>query len=407
MIGRNSLANARDNWSPLSPAIPAGRSLTSYEVDALGGPFNLSDGHLRQLPSRRQSEIIASIPALFDEARRRSFEDIETEVHERFFSALGQHAAPVGTGRVLSCYASSVAIDIVARALRTRTGRVAMLHPTFDNIPDLLRGWGHELVPVSQEQFDACSPEVFATGPGCVFVTTPNNPTGWVQTRDGLTWLAGECAIRGVILALDTSFRGFDPGAWFDSYQVLKDSGVDWIVIEDSGKLWPVQDFKAGFLAFSESDLPLKDAFSDLILTVSPVILALIGLLAQDAAAGGFGQMHDTMAVNRAAVRAALAKVGLAGPPDQHSRVSVERIRLPGGTTSAGAYERLRERGLHVLPCDPFHWNAPAEGSSFIRVALGRDPDMLRTAAGLLASVLAASVPAEGAALCQKTCTAN
>ena len=377
-----------------SDPTPAVRNLTSYEVDALAGPFNLSDGHPRQLPTGNQAEIIASIPALFDQARRRSFEDIESEAHERFFAALGQHGAPVGSGRVLSCYASSVAIDIVARALRARTRRIALLHPTFDNIPGLLRGWGHDLVPISQEQFDACSPELFAADPGCVFVTTPNNPTGWVQTRDGLAWLAGECASRGTVLTLDTSFRGFDPGAWFDAYQVLTDSGADWIVMEDSGKLWPMHEFKAGFLAFSGSDLPLKAAYTDIMLTMSPVILAVIGLLAQDAAAGGFGQMHDMIASNRATVRAALAEAGLAGPPDQHSLVSVERIRLPSGMTSAAAYQQLRECGLHVLPCDPFHWNAPAEGASFIRVSLGRDPGTLRAAAGILASVIAGSAPA-------------
>lgn len=369
--------------------IPAARNLTSYEVDALAGPFNLSDGHPRQRPTPGQAKVIASIPAMFDEARLRSFEDIENEAHERFFGALGQARAPIGTGRILSCYASSVAMDIVARALSARTRQVALLHPTFDNIPDLLRAWGHVLLPVSQEAFDACSPEVFAADPGCVFVTTPNNPTGWVLTRDSLAWLAGECARRGVVLVLDTCFRGFDRRAWFDTYQVLTDSGVDWVVIEDSGKLWPVAEFKAGFLAFSDSDLPLRDAFSDLLLTMSPVILAVVGLLAQDAAAGGFGQMHEMIAVNRSAIRAGLGEAGLAGPPDPHSQVCVERILLPDGLASSAAYDLLCERGLHVLPCDPFHWNAPAEGANFIRVSLGRDRDLLRTAAGQLATAIA------------------
>lgn len=198
------------------------QNLTSYESTALDGLFNLSDGHPRQRPTAAQAAIFARLGEIFAEATRYSFEDIEALSQQRFFEAVGQRSAPIGEGRILSCYSSSVAMDIFARALRARTERVALIHPTFDNIPDLLRARGNSLVPVSEDALDAHSDSVFGDpSAGCLFVTTPNNPTGWVASEDTLEWLAERCRDRHMLLALDTSFRGFDPRSWYDTYEVL------------------------------------------------------------------------------------------------------------------------------------------------------------------------------------------
>jgi hypothetical protein len=91
-------------------------------------------------------------------------------------------------------------------------------------------------------------------------------------------------------------------------------------VIEDSGKLWPTSELKAGFLAYSAPDIPLRDAFSDILLTISPLVLTLIGRLAADAEAGGFAARHELIAANRVQLRSVLADGGLTGPPDPQSR---------------------------------------------------------------------------------------
>ena len=95
-------------------------NLTTMEVDALmdaDGGLNLTDGHARLVLTPQQSEIVARIPEMFVEATRRPFSEIELAAHKAFFSAVGQHTAPVGSGRILSCYSSTLATDIVARAL--------------------------------------------------------------------------------------------------------------------------------------------------------------------------------------------------------------------------------------------------------------------------------------------------
>src|SRR5512138_2615804 len=114
-------------------------NLTTMEVDALTdveGGLNLTDGHARLDLSPQQAAIVARIPEMFVVATRRSFPSIETAAHAAFLRAIGQHTAPVGTGRILSCYSSTLATDIVARALPAGA-TISLLHPTFDNIADL------------------------------------------------------------------------------------------------------------------------------------------------------------------------------------------------------------------------------------------------------------------------------
>src|SRR6266545_5017833 len=114
-------------------------NLTTMEVDALtdvDGGLNLTDGHARLLLSPEQVAIVARIPDMFAMASHRSFREIELAAHTEFLNAIGQHSAPIGTGRILSCYSSTLATDIVARALPVGA-TIAVLHPTFDNIADL------------------------------------------------------------------------------------------------------------------------------------------------------------------------------------------------------------------------------------------------------------------------------
>lgn len=158
-------------------------NLTTMEVDALtdvDGGLNLTDGHARLVLSGHQAAIVARIPEMFAEASRRPFPDIEREAHATFLKAIGQHGAPVGTGRILSCYSSTLATDIVARALPAGS-TIAVLHPTFDNIADLFATRGLKLVPLAEEELlDMRWP-----GPpvGAIVVTHPNNPTGLVTPK--------------------------------------------------------------------------------------------------------------------------------------------------------------------------------------------------------------------------------
>jgi aspartate/methionine/tyrosine aminotransferase len=276
-------------------------------------------------------------------------------------------------------------MDLVARTLKERTSRIALIHPTFDNIPDLLRARGLDLVPVGEDEFaDGLTrqpPDV-----GAVFVTTPNNPTGWVLDEPALRRLASWCARTGRLLAMDACFRAQDTRAQYDVYDILEGSGTEWVVIEDTGKLWPVLELKAGFLAWgSRTRLPLTNAFSDVLLSISPVILRLITELAVDAADGGYAALRGLIRHNRTTLARGIEDTPLA-LADPESRISVARLRLPpGGATAEDFYHWLLARDVHVLPCAPFHWARQREGDAYVRVALARGPEEVRAAGRIIA----------------------
>ena len=371
-------------------------NLTQLAVRAIDAAVNVSDGHPRQTPTPSQAAIVDALPELFEEARTTPLETIEARAHEAFFSALGQHAALREPRRILSAYASSVAMDVLARLLASRTSEVGLVHPTFDNIPDLLRAWSLRLTPIEEDDLAAGALDVLERV-GALFVTNPNNPTGTCVGAARLAELAEECARRGVILVLDTSFRGFDRRAQYDTYAVLDATDVEYVVIEDTGKLWPVLELKIGFLVASAGvHRELSDALSDIMLNVSPVISALVTRLAADAAGGGFKQLHGLIERNREVLADAIDGSGASlAYPD--SRVSVGLVRLPDGVSSARLTSTVRRRGLHVFPGHLFHWARPADGDRFLRIALARDPEVVRLAGRLLADELATRAPAGSA----------
>ncbi len=364
-------------------------NLTQFEYLALNSSYNLSDGHARQELTVGQSEIIDDLPMLWAEAIKRPVEEVEAEAHRAYFALLGQHSYPAASGRVLSCYSSSVAMEIFARSLATSVGTIALVHPTFDNIPDILRGVGLRLVPVEEDQLhDDDLPAELLGAIGCIFVTTPNNPTGRVMSRDRLARLAAQCAEHDVVLTLDTCFRGFAPGAHYDHYAVLEASGCRWVVIEDTGKLWPTLELKVGLLvSAADVGLPLGKVYSDILLGVSPLVLSMVRRFSEDAARGGLADLHRHIARNRAVLRDGLAGVPGVHFPDPDSTASVERVHL-GDRFGLDVWSALRPHNVFVLPCQNFHWARPEEGAHSVRIALARPVTSIEIGAKALRSVL-------------------
>jgi enduracididine biosynthesis enzyme MppP len=363
-------------------------NLTEFEISAISSGVNVADGHARQELTASQQKIINRLPELYEQAAEVPAAALDREAQVAFLTALGQHAAVSGT-QVLSCYSSSVAMEIFARSLLADgCKRVALVHPTFDNIPDILGGVGMSLVPVAEDQLLDGSAQL-PDDTDVLFVTTPNNPTGRVLPSEQLAHWARVCAARGIVLALDTSFRAFDSGAQFDHYAVLQGAGCRYVVIEDSGKIWPTLDLKVGFLVFPPDEpLALRRIYTDLLLGVSPLILALVREFAEDARAGGLGELHRFVRRNRLLLRAEMSGPTALSFPDPNSRISVERIRLPEGRTGTEAWHALRAGGVHVLPCRKFHWADPDSGERFLRVALGRPGAQVAAAARAIRNIL-------------------
>ena len=365
-------------------------NLTQFEFLALNSALNLADGHARQELTDGQALVVEDLPSMWAASMKRPVEEVERDAQRAYLEMLGQHGHPVDEGRVLSCYSSSVAMEILARSLATRTDAVALIHPTFDNIPDILRGVGLRLVPVPENAMHAADDldAELMGAVGCLFVTTPNNPTGRVLSESRLRRLAAQCADHDVVLALDTSFRGFDPAAHYDHYAVLEASGCRWVVIEDTGKLWPTLELKVGMLVPSVGvGLPLAKIYSDILLGVSPLVLSMIERLSADAAAGGLARLHAFIAGNQTVVRDVLSDVPGVRFCDPGSKVSVERVHV-GELAAMRVWAELARRHVFLLPCRRFHWADPAQGDHTLRIALSRPRATVTAGAEALRAVL-------------------
>jgi aspartate/methionine/tyrosine aminotransferase len=279
--------------------------------------------------------------------------------------------------------------------LRETVDAVAVVSPTLDCIPALLRARRLEVLPISEDALTAADPFADVAGsPGALFIANPNNPTGAHLEPAELSAVAAACAERDVVLVIDQCFRAFDSRTQYDTYACLDATGVEYVLIEDTGKLWPVGGLKLGFLCTSiGTRLPVAEAMADVLLTASPFVTRLVEALATDMAAGGLRQLHELIAGNRALIAEALDGCAEASLADGDSLVSVSRVELaePSATRIWG---RLLQRGVHTVPCRPFYWAQPDEGEHYLRVALSRNPEDVESAVAAIRDVVAGTVVA-------------
>lgn len=373
-VGTGLVADVAPRTGPAS-------SLTQMQLLGVGSGTNVAEGYPRFDPTPSQSEILAQLPALMADARSTPYPILEARAHAAFLHALGQSAAPIGSGRILSTYASTIAIDVAAAALARRVRTVGLIHPVIDCIPALLRSRGLALVPLSERALKAGT--VFESHPEIEAIVTanPNNPTGTFTSESELARLAELCAERGAPLLIDQCFRAFDVRTQYDTYALLDATGVEYVLIEDTGKLWPTAGVKLGFLAWSANcRLDLSEIAADVLLTAPPFSVAVVEQFALDMADGGMAVLHDRIAGNRLALMRVLDGGERVTVSDGASRVSVARLKLGAGLSGTRLWGQLLRQGVHAVPCRPFYWSDGRTGERYLRVALARERDVVERA---------------------------
>ena len=359
----------------------AGSSITQL-MHAFGDiETNVAEGYPRLAFTASQQAIVERLPEFMAEANRIPYSTLEARAQRALLDAVGQATAPVGAGRILSYYAAGVAIDIIGRCLAQRTKRVAVIHPTLDCLPALIRSRGVEVVPFNEARMNRRDPLEGLDDVGGLYIANPNNPTGTVQDPPRLRRLAESCARRGVALAIDACFRVFDPRAQYDHYAVLDETGVDYVILEDSGKLWPLGGVRLSFLAFpAHSTLGIPEASADLLMMAPPFSTLVVEAFAHDLAAGGMAVIHRQLERNRSILGEALDGCEVAELADGDSKVSMSLIRLAPGLASTRLWGRLVRRGVSSVPGRPIWWARGGEGEHYLRVALARELEVIERA---------------------------
>lgn len=369
-------------------------SLTRHEWGGLTNKFNLADGHARLGQSAEMREIVRQMPEVFTTAGQRSQIALEREFAKAYFTLASQPSVLERELPLLQHYSSSLAIETVANVLRRRGMRVGVLHPTFDNIPAILRRHGVNLKVVSERIFSHPADQEFYRDVDALLLVVPNNPTGADPGIDILERIALACKAAGLLLILDFSFRFFSRHlATSDFYAFLAGHNVAHIGIEDTGKTWPTLDLKVGTLiADASCHAELQAVTDDLLLNVSPFVFALLTeYIHRDGARSSLRvEERNRALLSDALSGAAVALVDAPGP------MGVAWLRLPDGWVDVDVVDWLTSEGVAVLPGSPFFWADRGAGASYLRVAMMRPENEFARGVSALVEALSRYRPQNG-----------
>ncbi|PVZ19778.1 MULTISPECIES: aminotransferase class I/II-fold pyridoxal phosphate-dependent enzyme [unclassified Pseudomonas] len=391
---------------PSSTAMPAAalaaHDITQHEIQALKTRHNLADAHTHQRQSPSQAQIVRNLPLLWERAQHLTQHQSEQAFIQAFFRFHGQHHALKRSDEIYLVYAASVAMHITATYLRKHKLRVGLIEPCFDNLHDLL---AHMQVPMAPlpEAILADPTQVYrllqahAGEVDAVFLVDPNNPTGSSMFADGhesFVEVARYCRDHGKLLILDFCFAAFlmtSGRTRIDAYALLDAMGTDYLVMEDTGKTWPLQDAKCATLMSSPRlNAEIYSIVTSVLLNVSPFVLQLVTEYINDSAADGFASVRDVLETNRRVARQYLDGTLLSYvEPAVETSVAWFHI-LKDGLCGDRLQAYLLQHQAYVLPGRYFYWSAPEQGAPYVRLALAREPEAFEAAMKVIRAALEA-----------------
>lgn len=372
--------------------------LTQHELLALRTKFNLADAHTHQYQSPSQDKIVSRLPDLWYEAERDQQAHFEQKFIEAFFRLHKQPTA-AALGKTWLSYSASVSTMVAAMYMKQRSMSVSLVEPCFDNLVDLLKCMRVDTRPVPEDvlhDVDSIYENLKIVETDAIYLVDPNNPTGFTLLKDGrrgFEEVVRFCVDHGKLLVIDFCFASFalcDQGMdRFDVYQLLEDSGVTYMAIEDTGKTWPVQDAKCAMITVSEDIREeVYNIHTAVLLNVSPFVLNVLTQYVEDSIQDDFASVRDVISENRGTIRAALEGTILEYvEPVVDTSVAWFRI-APEHVTATQLQVTMLEHEVYVLPGTFFYWNEPERGERFVRIALARQPEHFAGAARRMREVL-------------------
>jgi aspartate/methionine/tyrosine aminotransferase len=374
--------------------------ITQHEISALKTRFNLADAHTHQDQSITQRQIVERLPELWYRAQSHSQYQSEQEFIQAFFSFHGQEHALKRHDEIYLVYAASIAMHITATYLRKRNMSVGLIEPCFDNLHDLLKHMEVPLIALDESLFQSSANvyaklQTAAANVDAIFLVDPNNPTGssmFAEGADTFVEVARYCKDHGKLLILDFCFAAFFKtagGSRFDAYAILDDIGTQYIIMEDTGKTWPLQDTKCATIMSSQAiNADIYSIVTSVLLNVSPFILNVVTQYIRDSSEDDFESVRCVLEVNRTAARHHLKGdfLSYVTPMVETSVAWFEILRE--GVTADDLQAYLMEYEVYVLPGKYFYWSQPQTGQKYIRLALARKPEEFEQAVKTIALAL-------------------
>ncbi len=386
--------------SVVSTRLKTKEDITQHEISALKTRFNLADAHTHQDQSLTQQKIVDSLPELWYRAQGQTQYKSEQEFIKAFFTFHGQEHALKRHDEIYLVYAASVAMHITATYLRKRDMSVGLIEPCFDNLHDLLKHMEVPLSPLDESLFQSprdvyANLQTAAAKVDAIVLVDPNNPTGSSMFANGAQTfmeVARYCRDHGKLLILDFCFAAFIKtagGNRVDAYAILDEIGTQYIIMEDTGKTWPLQDTKCATIMSSRAlNADIYSIVTSVLLNVSPFILNVVTQYINDSSDDDFESVRSVLDINREAAQ-------------KHLHGNFLKYLTPMIETSVAWFEILRDGvsaddlqaylmnyDVYVLPGKYFFWSQPQTGQKYIRLALARKPEEFKLAVETIAVAL-------------------
>ena len=386
--------------TPIESRLSSYLDITQHEIDALKTRYNLADAHTHQKQSPSQRDIISSLDDLWYHSENQTQYRSEQDFIHAFYTLHGQHTALKRSEQIYLVYAASVGMQITATYLMKNKMRVGLIEPCFDNLHDLMKHMQIPMTPLDESLFHETD-QLYnnlmkhSLTLDALVLVDPNNPTGFsLFSRDTKSFmeLVRFCCDFNKILILDFSFASFilaSGGTRPDVYEILENSGVRYIAMEDTGKTWPLQDAKCStILASRELDEDIYNIVTSVLLNVSPFILNIATAYVKDSMADHFASVGNLLDHNRQTVIKHLDK-GILEYQTPQVRTSVAWFKINHPEITSDELQRqLQQRQIHILPGKYFFWKHPDLGQRYIRIALARESDLFEEAVSKMELIL-------------------
>jgi len=376
------------------------QDLTQHEVEALKQKYNFADAHTHQSQSPSQLEIVRSLPQLWLEAEKTKQETLNNKFIETFYKIRGLTAA-LNPNNVMLYYAASIATIHIANYLLKKRLSVSLIEPCFDNLYEILSHLSIPLSPLNEgllhdadKIYENLKTHVKSDA---IFIVDPNNPTGFTllgkKNRKAFEKVVQFCKDYDKILIVDYCFANFlmndEEIELYDTYKVLKESGVKYMAIEDTGKTWPIQDAKIAMLKVSDNLYEeMYSIYTAYILNVSPFILNFLTEYLLDSQNCQFASIKNLLNTNRKILEEIFQDTILK-PLKPKGKVSVAWCEIRQPNLKATELQKiLYSEGVYVLPGTYFFWHNPDQGEKYIRIALARDTDNFTEGMFLIKNIL-------------------
>lgn len=378
--------------NPCVHGIDYKKDITQHEIEALKTKYNLADAHTHQRQSPSQKKIVESLPQIWYEAESNTQYDSEQEFIRALYEFHGQHYALRRREDIYLVYAASIGMHITATYLQKKKARVGLIEPCFDNLSDLMKHMSVPLAPLAEDLLSETE-SIYANlavktqDMDTIFLVDPNNPTGFSlfsKGPDAFREVVRFCVDHDKLLILDLCFAAFmntTGQTRCDIYEILEKSGVRYIAMEDTGKVWPLQDAKCATL-MSSIDIKeeLYQIVTSVLLNVSPFVLRLVTRYIQDSGTDDFASVRDLLNVNRECARRYLDGKHLRYCEPQ-IKCSVAWLEIQNPDTIADDLQaHLLKSQIYVLSGKYFYWSNPEQGQRYVRIALAREPDLFEGA---------------------------